>query len=70
MYVVRGAKHDQGSVWYLDRCQGVLIYPKLVVWGARHSLVLFNIQKSNFTYQFTQGLWSEEPSMTKVLFDT
>ena len=21
-------------------------------------------------YQFTQGMWSEEPGMTKVLFDT
>ena len=32
--------------------------------------VLFNTQKSNLTYQFTQGMWSEESGMTKVLFDT
>ena len=32
--------------------------------------VLFNAQKSDLTYQFTQGMWSKEPSMTKVLFDT
>ena len=31
--------------------------------------VLFNTQKSNLTYQFTQGMWSEEPRMTKILFD-
>ena len=32
--------------------------------------VLFNTQKSDLTYQFTQGMWSEEPGMTKVLLDT
>ena len=32
--------------------------------------VLFNNQKSDLTYQFTQGMWSKEPVMTKVLFDT
>ena len=32
--------------------------------------VLFNTQESDLTYQFTQGMWSDEPSMTKVLFDT
>ena len=32
--------------------------------------VLFNTQKSNLTYQFTQGMWSEKPSITKTLFDT
>ena len=32
--------------------------------------VLFNTQKSNLTYQFTQDMWFEEPGMTKVLFDT
>ena len=32
--------------------------------------VLFNTQKSDLTYQFTQGIWSKEPDMTKVLFDT
>ena len=32
--------------------------------------VLFNTQKSNLTYQFTQGMWFEESGMTKVLFDT
>ena len=32
--------------------------------------ILFNTQKSNLTYQFTQDMWYEEPSMTKVLFDT
>ena len=32
--------------------------------------ILFNTQKSNLTYQFTQAMWSKEPSMTKVLFDT
>ena len=31
---------------------------------------LFNTLKSDLTYQFIQGIWSEEPSMTKVLFDT
>ena len=32
--------------------------------------ILFNTQKSDLTYQFTQGMWSENPGMTKVLFDT
>ena len=32
--------------------------------------VLFNTHKSDLTYQFTQGMWSEEPGMTKVLLDT
>ena len=32
--------------------------------------VLSNTQKSNLTYQFTQGMWFEEPGMTKILFDT
>ena len=32
--------------------------------------VLFNTRKSNLTYQFSQGMWSEESGMTKVLFDT
>ena len=32
--------------------------------------ILFNTQKSNLTYQFTQGIWSKESGMTKVLFDT
>ena len=32
--------------------------------------VLFNTQKSNLTYQFTQYMWSEELGMIKVLFDT
>ena len=32
--------------------------------------VLFNTQKSNLTYQLTQGMWFEESGMTKVLFDT
>ena len=32
--------------------------------------VLFDIQINNLKYQFTQGMWSEEPGMTKVLFDT
>ena len=31
--------------------------------------VLFNTQKSNFIYQFTQGMWSDEPGMTKTLID-
>ena len=31
--------------------------------------VLFNTQKSDLTYQFTQGIWSKEPDMTKNLFD-
>ena len=30
---------------------------------------LFNIQTSNQEYLFTQSIWSEEPGMTKVLFD-
>ena len=32
--------------------------------------VLFNTQKSNLTYQFTQYMWFEELGMIKVLFDT
>ena len=32
--------------------------------------ILFNTQKSNLTYQFTQGMWSKESHMTKVIFDT
>ena len=31
--------------------------------------VLFNIQTSNQEYLFTLGIWSEEPGMTKVLFN-
>ena len=31
--------------------------------------VLFHTQKSNLTYQFTQGMWFEELGMTNVLFD-
>ena len=31
--------------------------------------VLFNTQKNELEYQFTQGMWSEEPGMTNVLFD-
>ena len=31
--------------------------------------VLFNIQTSNQEYLFAQGIWSEEPGMTKVLFN-
>ena len=29
-----------------------------------------NTQESKLTHQFTQGMWSEESGMTKVLFDT
>ena len=32
--------------------------------------IQFHTQKSNLTYQFTQGMWFEEPDTTKVLFDT
>ena len=32
--------------------------------------VLFNTYINNFKYQFTQGMWSKEPGMTNVLFDT
>ena len=32
--------------------------------------VLFDTQKNDRKYQFTQGKWSEEPGMTNVLFDT
>ena len=32
--------------------------------------VLFNTQKDVQRYQFTQDMWSKEPSMTKFLFDT
>ena len=32
--------------------------------------VLFDTYINNKEYQFTQGMWSEEPGMTKVLFDT
>jgi len=30
--------------------------------------VLSNTQKSNLAYQFTQGMWFENPGMTKMLF--
>ena len=31
--------------------------------------VLFDTQKNDLKYQFTQGMWFEEPGMTNVLFD-
>ena len=32
--------------------------------------VLFDNQKNNRKYQFTEGMWYEELGITKVLFDT
>ena len=32
--------------------------------------VLFDTYVNSLKYQLTQGMWSEDPGMTKVLFDT
>ena len=34
------------------------------------TMVLFNSQTNNKEYQFTPGMWPEEPGVTKILFDT
>ena len=31
--------------------------------------VLFDTQENNLEYKFSQGMWSEETGMTKILFD-
>ena len=37
MYVVQGVRHDQGSIWYLEKWYEILIYPKYVVQGTKHN---------------------------------
>ena len=32
--------------------------------------ILFDTQKNDLEYQFTQGMWYEQLGITKVLFDT
>ena len=70
-YGVRGARHDQGSVWYLGKYLEDINLPK--VCGSRiqawPSFYLI-LRKMIKTYQFKQGMWSKDPGMTKPLFET
>ena len=57
--------------WHLAIWRNVLMYLRYVVRGIRPSSdSIWHLREVTKGYQFSQGMWSEDPSMSRVLFDT